>query len=258
MNFLQKRLDIRFMNLGYVSPPTTYQSSDKDEIIEKIIAKHLGPNDPIRAHCRLYEKTLSLCPEYPKFSEESSLLEVGCGLGGGLNWIKCSHNEFARVIGLDPVTGASGANQSIVNGRAEEMPFPAQSFDIVLNVESSHLYANTKKFFAEAYRVLKPGGFLCWADLRSKEKMDNVKYEAKECGFELVAFENIIDGAICGIHETSARYEMLLSQAPWYIRLFKNTFRQVYCAPGSKSYNLYINGERVYVVGCWRVPNYVE
>ena len=59
--------------------------------------------------------------------------------------------EFARkrhdLDGLD-----------FVHGDAENLPFPDQSFDVVLNVEASHLYPHVSRFLAEVARVLAPGG----------------------------------------------------------------------------------------------------
>lgn len=54
----------------------------------------------------------------------------------------------------------------LMEGRAERLPIRDASVDILLNVESSHLYADMDAFLREVFRVLKPGGYFCWADLR--------------------------------------------------------------------------------------------
>ena len=46
---------------------------------------------------------------------------------------------------------------SFVCGDAEHLPFPAGSFDAVINIESSHSYPNVAAFYAEVYRVLEAG-----------------------------------------------------------------------------------------------------
>lgn len=51
------------------------------------------------------------------------------------------------------------------------MPFSENTIDIILNVESSHLYNDINRFLKEVMRVLKPGGYLCWADLRENKKV---------------------------------------------------------------------------------------
>ena len=53
-----------------------------------------------------------------------------------------------------------------MRGDAENLPFPDQSFDAVINIESSHCYPRFPRFLAEVARVLRPGGHFLYADLR--------------------------------------------------------------------------------------------
>ena len=92
------------------------------------------------------------------------------------------------------------------------MPLPSSTFDVLLNVESSHLYGDCSAFFAESRRVLKRGAHLCWADLRLRDELDLVKEQAG-AGFELRRFEVVTPQVIEGIHSTSQRYEALLRKA---------------------------------------------
>ena len=62
-------------------------------------------------------------------------------------------------------------NLSFCVGDSEKIPFKDESFDILLNVESSHCYGNIPLFLAEVKRVLKPGGFFLWADFRLTKEM---------------------------------------------------------------------------------------
>src|SRR5262249_18486802 len=43
-------------------------------------------------------------------------------------------------------------------GRAEELEFPPESFDLVFSVDVIHHVADRARYFREAYRVLAPGG----------------------------------------------------------------------------------------------------
>jgi ubiquinone/menaquinone biosynthesis C-methylase UbiE len=45
---------------------------------------------------------------------------------------------------------------SFQQGDAEALPFDTGNFDIVLNIESSHLYPRPWKFFQEVYRDVDP------------------------------------------------------------------------------------------------------
>ena len=57
---------------------------------------------------------------------------------------------------------------NFMHGNAEDLPFPDNSFDAVVNVEASHAYPTLSKFLSEVARVLKPGGNLLYADFRGR------------------------------------------------------------------------------------------
>lgn len=73
-------------------------------------------------------------------------------------------------MGIDKVIKTS-ADGLFLKGNAEDLPLPSSSQDLVLNVESSHLYDNPQKFFIEVHRILKPNGYFCWADLRYQNQV---------------------------------------------------------------------------------------
>jgi SAM-dependent methyltransferase len=56
--------------------------------------------------------------------------------------------------------GAAG-----VTGDATAMPFAAASFDGVISVEAAFHFPSRARFFAEAYRTLRPGGVLSMSDI---------------------------------------------------------------------------------------------
>lgn len=77
------------MNLGYSPLPYCVEETNlgKDETIKTVLNKIIESNDLNKAHYYLYEKALSMCPNYPIF-EDLKIVEIGCGLGGGVEWIK--------------------------------------------------------------------------------------------------------------------------------------------------------------------------
>ncbi len=88
------RLDqAKFINYGYV-PLTDKQRLIIEPMQEKITSDQ--PQD--KTHLNLYEKTMSNHPEYPEFSG-LKLMELGCGHGGGVEWIAKTRPELSSVTG---------------------------------------------------------------------------------------------------------------------------------------------------------------
>ena len=110
--------------------------------------------------------------------DSNAILEVGCGTGHWLGAVaaarlKPSHEARLKpsLYGIDPSERmlAQAAARSakalterpgLVRARAEDLPFPDASFDRIYCVNALHHFTDRTAFFAEARRVLKPGGGL--------------------------------------------------------------------------------------------------
>jgi ubiquinone/menaquinone biosynthesis C-methylase UbiE len=119
-----------------------------------------------------------------------NILEIGCGIGVGLNFLS-RLNASAHFTGLDLSPAAIerakasyARNDSVkfVQGDAEALPFPDESFDVVLNVESSHNYPNLTSFYCEAARILKKGGYLTQVDFYTAARYELLQRVRAETG----------------------------------------------------------------------------
>lgn len=95
----------------------------------------------------------------------SRVLEIGCGAG---NYIRKLANVVGcKCWGIDPseqmlaqATERGGAVHYEM-GRAERLPFPEASFDLVFSVDVIHHVIKRTAYFEAANRILRPGGRLC-------------------------------------------------------------------------------------------------
>jgi ubiquinone/menaquinone biosynthesis C-methylase UbiE len=104
-------------------------------------------------------------------------------------------------------------NVTFVHGNAERIPVEDGSFDVVLNVESSHCYPNRGRFFSEVQRVLKPGGAFCYSDLlRSTDLDDTQRFLSKVPNLRVVRVADITPQVIRAIELNRDSFaELLLS-----------------------------------------------
>merc|ERR1712046_352825 len=78
-----------------------------------------------------------------------------------------------------------------LNGNAQQIPLQDSSFDLLLNVESSHGYPDFSKAAHEAFRVLKPGGYFLWADFLIEQSPSDWKTKMQQAGFEIRTMQDI-------------------------------------------------------------------
>ena len=98
---------------------------------------------------------------------QGRVLEVGCGTGASLPYFSAD----ARVIGVEPdpymlrharhrMAGLGYDGVELIEARAEELPFAADSFDHVVCTLVLCTVADVPAALAEIRRVLRPGGRL--------------------------------------------------------------------------------------------------
>lgn len=98
------------------------------------------------------------------FCEGKNVLEVACGAGHGLGYVA---KRARQVIGGDFTMNllrqaqvASARLVPLLRLDAQDLPFHALSFDVVLLYEAIYYLARPEQFLDECRRVLRPNGLL--------------------------------------------------------------------------------------------------
>ena len=101
------------------------------------------------------------------------LLDCGCRTAPMLTLLKERFpDRHYTGIDLTPemIEAAKAKNMpdvELVVGDCENLPFPDNSFDVVICCQSFHHYPNVQDFFNSVSRVLRPGGRLILRDMTS-------------------------------------------------------------------------------------------
>lgn len=179
------------------------------------------------------------------------VLEVGSGRGGGVSYLARYHAPL-EAIGVDYSSSAvrlakrlhTGIpNLQFQTGDAERLPFPDESFDAVINVESSHCYADMDGFLSEVDRVLLPGGKLAWVDLRGRGMLPATEESFARSGLALLASADITENVCRALDVMHERKITLIESFP----VFRALAKQFSATKGSMLYTALRNGQAVYL-----------
>ena len=170
-------------------------------------------------------------------TEESRLLDVGCGIGGPARYL--AHTYGCHVDGIDLTpelieTGRVltercklGDRVELRVGNALDLPYPDQTFDVVWCQTLTMNIADKAGLLAGVYRVLKPGGLFTateysvgsgceiifpvpWAydtSLSFLESADVMRTQYHTAGFRILEWVNYSNNVI-------EHYERTLSAPP--------------------------------------------
>ena len=149
------------------------------------------------------------------------LLDIGCGIGGPARWIAATFK--CRVTGIDitpefcaaarALTAATGQSDTvaIVDGSATDLPFADATFDAAYSQNVIMNIADPRRFYAEACRVLKPGGravfsnigrgtggpphypvpWAATAETSFLSSLDETRAAIEGAGFEIVSLDDV-------------------------------------------------------------------
>ena len=134
--------------------------------LEGLTLEDLAPVDHF--HARGLAATVELADRLP-IKAAQHILDIGCGLGGPARYI--AQRFQCHVSGLDitaPFVEAGNKLTALLKmerqvkielGDGQHLPYPDASFDGAYTQHVTMNVADRGRFFAEAYRVLKPGAF---------------------------------------------------------------------------------------------------
>jgi ubiquinone/menaquinone biosynthesis C-methylase UbiE len=135
---------------------------------------------------------------------------------------------------------------SFVRGDAEDLPLADRSFDVVLNVESSHCYPSVGRFLREAARVLRPGGHLLFADMRHRADLGPLREAFRDAGLTILSEEEITADVLRALAlDNDRKLGLIRREVP---AVFRPLFRCFAGIKDTSSYDSFRAGEWVY----WR------
>ena len=118
--------------------------------------------------CRVVDKVLGLLQA--EGATPVQLLDIGAGTGRLLARLADLYPDV-DAVGVDLAPGMcetaarnlAGRRVRVMNADAESLPFEAESFDVVVSTSTYQWLHSLDQAFAEALRVLAPGGLFCFA-----------------------------------------------------------------------------------------------
>ncbi|WP_244209276.1 methyltransferase domain-containing protein [Paenibacillus ferrarius] len=178
--------------------------------------------------------------------EGKHILDVGCGRGGSIEIL----NRFfkpAMLVGLDITEASIRFNHNrnkfkhihFCVGDAESLPFGNESFDVVLNIESSYAYPDMTEFYRQVDRVLKKGSHFLYGDILPVSKFEESARMLNQLGFETIRNQDISENILLSCDQSASR------NAEAYGALddaFMARLRESLCLPGSQIYSDLISG----------------
>jgi len=182
-----------------------------------------------------------------------SILEVGCGKGFACKYVADPFFSPQQYIGIDVnsqfIQVCKGHNlgkrYEFLEGSALTLPFSSHSFDIVLNVESSHCYPSFKTFLKEVERVLRPGGKFLFTDLRwgwGDSIKKTLEKQLNSTNLEVISFDEITENILMARKRVSKQ----ITHADRLVFKHNQTIAAHYCLEGSRTFEMLQSGAIMY------------
>jgi SAM-dependent methyltransferase len=147
--------------------------------LDSLTVEDLAPVDHF--HARGFPATVELADRLP-LKAGQHIVDIGCGLGGPARYL--ARRFQCKVSGVDitePFVEAANKLTALLHmerqvhiehGDGQHLPYADSTFDGAFTQHVTMNVADRLAFFAEAYRVLKPGAFFALTEHGLGEKGD--------------------------------------------------------------------------------------
>lgn len=197
---------------------------------------------------RPYERLWATFQDAAPGAPTHDVLEIGCGQGVGLRYLS-ERLADVRLVGLDRSRVAQAAGRigglDIRRGRYQDLPFPDDSFDVVVAVEAL-LYGDIAEGLIEIHRVLRPGGRLLVAQFMShdaEEARARLDEAWRHQGLALVRFVDLTAEARRSVVAGEPRRRAQVRHLPPALRARQ---AESLTLKGSKRYDDWMSGRECY------------
>ena len=221
-----------FLNYGYHEDTSLYLNNQ---------------DEPNRLFIQLYNRTVRTIDLQGK-----DLAEIGCGQGaGGLFLVE--YFKPRSYIGIDLSEKAIAfcqrhsqlPNIQWMQGSSDKLPIPDESIDVVINIESSHIYPSMTGFVSEVQRILRPNGYMAFADLRHYLQVEALDKCFNTSGLKILERSDITLQVLDSLTRLSDRRNAHVNST--YPRIWRQAVREMSAVKGSSIYNGFINGQQKYL-----------
>jgi ubiquinone/menaquinone biosynthesis C-methylase UbiE len=240
VNKLDKNNDLYFMNYGFNDPDKKVTLDFADEKNRYSIQLYTQLTDQIELNGK-------------------DIIEIGSGRGGGLAYIAKKHSPNS-LKGIDISKSAIAfsskhhkfTNLSFQYGDACHIPVVNNSYDVALNVESSHRYLEIDCFLCEVIRILKKGGYFLFTDFRYPYEWTELNKSFERSGLKILFKKDISPFVLKALYlDDLSRRTLVTTRAPKYLQAAMLNFAG--CI-GSETYNYFLSHKYVYMTYVLQKP----
>jgi ubiquinone/menaquinone biosynthesis C-methylase UbiE len=215
---------------------------------------------PERFQLQLYAELLKLLEDTGGIGAVERVLEISCGRGGGLSLVAARLPAGAQIVGLDYSSHAlrfcrrryaALTNVGFVQAHSLKLPFADRSFDLVLNVEASHVYRNDPVFLREVGRLLGPHGRFLYADYRKRRDLQTLEGMLRAAGFA-GPLRDITGNVVRACELDSDRRRALIRSGlpAWAYLLGRRRLERYAGIPGTASFERLRKRDRLHFIAC--------